>query len=412
MRAAFIGAGVAALLAAGGALFLGAQTPRQRTDPIAKLSQRLEQGEATLEYKGRFGYLESLLKELDIHPDSQVLVFSRTSLQQDKINPKSPRAIYFNDTVQVGYVQNGTVFELVAADPIDGLAFYTLPTQRTDRPRFDTDRSLCIACHGYAWVSQAFVANTYPGVDGTPAFLGGDLFHVTTHRTPFEERWGGWYVTGTHGKMRHLGNAVARNPYRPIELETENTQNLTRLDSKFDTSQYLTPHSDIVALMTLEHQTRAVYLMTALSAQFRAAASPEFPAARRPTEATLNAAVEDLVSYLTFADEIELTSPIKGTSTFTQTFPKRGPRDSKGRSLRDFNLKTRLFEYPLSYMLYTDIFDTMHPVALERVSRRLYEVLSGQDQSPAFARLPLERRRAALEIVRATKPNLPDYWRR
>lgn len=411
MNATFAGLGLAALVAAGGSYFLSAQTTRQRTDLVAKLSERVERGDVKLEYKGRFGYLESLLKELDINPDSQVLVFSRTSLQQDKINPKAPRAIYFNDTVQVGSVQNGTVFELVAADAIDGLAYYTLPTKQMERPRFDTDRSLCIACHGYAWVSQAFVANTYPGVDGTPAFLGGDLFHVTDHRTPFEERWGGWYVSGTHGRMKHLGNAVARNPYRPIELETRNTQNLTKLAGKFDTSKYLTPHSDIVALMTLEHQTRAVYLMTALSAQFRAAASPDYPAARRPTEASLKAAVENLVSYLTFADEIVLTSAVKGTSTFTQTFPRRGPRDTKGRSLRDFNLKTRVFEYPLSYMIYSDIYDTMHPVALERVSRRLFEVLSGQDQSPAYARLTPARRRAALEIIRATKPNLPDYWR-
>jgi hypothetical protein len=228
--------------------------------------------------------------------------------------------------------------------------------------------------------------------------MGGDLFHVTDHTTPFEDRWGGWYVTGTHGKMQHLGNAYAENPYRPVELQTRHTQNQTSLVTKFDVTKYLTPYSDLIALMTLEHQTRAYYLMAALSAQFRAFAANDLPPAKRPTEASLNAAVNELVAYLTFTTEAKLTSPIKGVSTFTQTFPQRGPRDPKGRSLRDFNLQTRVFEYPLSYTVYSEIFDKMHPRALEQVQRGLFQELSKPQN------------RAALEILRATKPNLPEYF--
>jgi hypothetical protein len=375
------------------------QTPRERTDPASKLAARLERGETTLEYKDKWGYLQSLLKELDIKTDSQVLVFSRTSLQQDKIGPKTPRAIYFNDTVAVGMVQNGELFEVEAADPVAGTIFYTLDTKKMDRPKLESDRSLCLACHSAAWVAHAFVATVYPGADGAPFFMGGDLFHVTDHRTPFEQRWGGWYVTGTHGKMEHLGNAVANNPYRPVELETKGAQNQTSLATKFDVTKYLTPYSDLIALMTLEHQTRALYYMAALSAQFRAADGNESPANKRPTAADLDKAVENLVSYLTFDDEAKLTSPIKGVSTFTKTFPQRGPRDAKGRSLRDFNLKTRMFEYPLSYTVYTEVFDKMYPKAQERVYRRLFEQLSKPEN------------RAALEILRETKPNLPDYYR-
>ncbi len=385
-----------AVLAGFGAVV--AQTPREHTDLAAKLAKRLETGEATLEYKNKWGYLQSLLRELDINTDSQVLVFSRTSLQQDKIGPKTPRAIYFNDTIAVGMVQNGVVFEITAADPV-ATQFYTLDTTKVEKPKIEGDRSICLACHGYVWAAHAFVATVYPGVDGAPFFMGGDLFHVTDHRSPFEERWGGWYVTGTHGKMQHLGNAVARNPYRPVELETKGTQNLTSLVDKFDATKYLTPTSDLIALMTLEHQTKAMYLMNALSAQFIASTASNQPANKRPTEAQLSAAVDDLVSYLTFSDEAKLTSPIKGVSTFTQTFPKRGPRDSRGRSLRDFNLQTRLFEYPLSYIIYTEIFDKMDPRALDRVYHRLYEELSKPQN------------RAALEILRDTKPNLPDYYR-
>ena len=401
MRRAIPSLVAAAAVAVFGTVLLNAQFTHKRNNLVEKLAERMDRGEVNLEYSGPWGYLPSLLKELDINIDSQVLVFSRTSLQQERIGPKTPRAIFFNDTVQVGSVQNGRVFEIVAADADQGAVFYTLDVTKVDKPKLDKDPNLCLACHSNFNAAHAFVATVYPGVDGSPAFLGGDLFKVTDHRTPFEERWGGWYVTGTHGKMKHLGNAVARNPYRPIELETKNTQNVTSLAKKFDVTKYLTPTSDLIALMTLEHQTRAVYYMTALSNLFRSSNDIELTQSKRPSDAKLDAAVENLVSYLTFSDEAKLTDPIKGVSTFTQTFPQRGPRDSKGRSLRDFELKTRVFKYPLSYMIYSDIFDTMHPRAKERVLRRLYEVLSG----------PGEGKHAALEIVRETKPNLPDYWR-
>lgn len=386
------------LLALAAVAALTAQTPAERTNAAAKLAVRLERGETTLEYKNKWGYLQDLLKHLDINTDSQVLVFSRTSLQQDKIGPKTPRALYFNDTIAVGMVQNGALFEITAADPTDGVSFYSVDTKRVEQPVLNRDRSLCLACHSNYWAPHAFVATVYAGEDGAPFFMGGDLFHVTDHTTPFEDRWGGWYVTGTHGKMQHLGNAYAPNPYRPVELQTRGTQNQTSLVTKFDVTKYLTPYSDLIALMTLEHQTRAFYHMASLNAQYAAAGNGELPANRRPTEASLTTAVETLVSYLTFANEIKLTSPIKGVSTFTQTFPQRGPRDPKGRSLRDFNLQTRIFEYPLSYTVYTDIFDKITPKALERVYRRLFEELSKPQN------------RAALEILRATKRNLPEYF--
>jgi hypothetical protein len=379
-------------LAVGGFTFVLSQTQTPASDPVAKLAARLESGEATLEYSGRWGYLESLLKQLDIHTDSQVLVFSKTSLQQERIGPRTPRAIFFNDTIAVGSVQNGELFEITVDDADAGVQFYALPVRKVDSARIEKERYLCLQCHNYRLAPQTFVATVYPSVDGTPAYLGGnDLFNVTDSRTPFEDRWGGWYVSGTHGSMQHLGNAVAHNPYRPVELETKGTQNLTSLTSKFDVTPYLEPTSDLIALMTLEHQTRAHYYMAALNAQFRSKAKPE----------DINAAIENLVSYLTFSDEAKLTDPIKGVSTFTETFPMRGPRDSKGRSLRDFDLKTRLFRYPLSYTLYSSVFDQMIPEARERIYRGLWDALNTSDP----------KKKAALEIFRETKPNLPDYWR-
>ena len=66
-----------------------------------------------------------------------------------------------------------------------------------------------------------------------------------------------------------------------------------------------------------------------------------------------------MVGYMLFVDEAPMNGPIKGVSTFTKTFPARGPADKQGRSLRDFDLQKRLFKYPLSYMIYTKAFDSM-----------------------------------------------------
>ena len=102
---------------------------------------------------------------------------------------------------------------------------------------------------------------------------------------------------------------------------------------------------------------------------------------------------------------------ITSTPGFAKDFVRRGPRDAKGRSLRDFDLERRLFKYPCSYLIYSAAFDGMPADVREYVLRRLYEVLTGADRAPEFAHLSAADRKAILEILVATKPNLPDYWR-
>ena len=117
-----------------------------------------------------------------------------------------------------------------------------------------------------------------------------------------------------------------------------------------------------------------------------------------------------MVGYMLFADEEPLKQPVAGVSTFTKTFAERGPRDPQGRSLRDFDLQKRLFRYPLSYLIYSAAFDAMPGIVRERVYQRLYDILTGQDKSQKFAAISRAGRQAVLEIVRATKPKLPEYW--
>ena len=181
------------------------------------------------------------------------------------------------------------------------------------------------------------------------------------------------------------------------------------LEGRFDTSKYLVPTSDIVALMTLEHQTRAINLITSVSAQARSLLKKGPLSAAVKTK--LDAAIEEIVMALMFADEAELHEPVKGVSTFTQSFPQRGPRDKQGRSLRDFDLRKRMFRYPLSYMIYSEIFDNMEPSVQQRVYQRIYEILSGKDTSAKYARLSAGDRSSILAILRDTKSNLPEYFR-
>jgi hypothetical protein len=202
--------------------------------------------------------------------------------------------------------------------------------------------------------------------------------------------------------LRHLGNAYAPNPDRPFDLQTEGTQNLTSLASKLDTMKYLTGTSDIVALMTLEHQARMTNLIIGVGQQFRRALNV---GALESSRNSLDRAVGQLVDYMLFVDG-PIEDPMKGVSTFTTTFPQRGPRDRMGRSLRDFDLQKRLFKYPLSYMIYNEAFDALPAAARERIYQRLQDVLSGKDQSPKFAHLSAGDRQAILEILRDTKAGL------
>lgn len=377
-------------------------------DAVFRLGRQIQQGEASLLYDPKLGYLPSLLKDLDVNADSQVLVFSKTSFQQALISPKNPRAIFFNDDVAIGAVPGGKVFEISALDPARGVMFYTLDMRSSQSPHFERGGSVCGECHNpiSVLVPGLMVTSVIPNADGTPFFTGA-FFNVTDHRTPIGERWGGWYVTGT--SEPHLGNAIAPDPEHPTELETKGTQNLLSLAGRFDLSKYPVPTSDVVALMTLEHQTRLINLITSVGAQARSLIEKgklDEAASRR-----LDQAVEEIVSSMLFAGEAPLHQPVKGVSSFTETFPRRGPRDKKGRSLRDFDLQKRMFRYPLSYMVYSPIFDNLPDSVRDRVYHRLYEVLTGKDNSQKYARIPSQDRANILEILRDTKPDLPDYFK-
>jgi hypothetical protein len=389
-------------------------------DVVARLQRRIDAGEVKLQSDDNFGYLRSVLRALNVPESSQVLVFSKTSFQAPRIAPRTPRALYFNDQVAVGFVRTGDVLEFAAHDPKLGVVFYTLDQEKSAHPQFER-RDTCLQCHqsgGTLGVPGMVVRSVYPDSTGMPLFHAGTF--VTDHRSPLKERWGGWYVTGTHGAQTHMGNAVVEDRNQPDRLQSEDTQNRTDLHGKVDTGAYLTPHSDIVALMTLEHQTQMVNLIIRIGWEARLAVYDSAAIGKalgRPANELsesanhrINSAVEELVEYMLFSGETHLTAPIQGTSNFAREFAGVGPRDRLGRSLREFDLRTRMFRYPCSYMIYSEAFDRLPAEALEQVYRRLFEVLTGKDASAPFVHLTAADRKAIYEILQATKAGLPAYW--
>jgi hypothetical protein len=393
---------------------------RPLSDPITKLQSSIASGTLPLEFDENTGYLRSVLKALRVAPESQVLVFSKTSFQAPRISPRMPRAIYFNDQVSVGWVRGGDVLEIASVDPKQGIVFYTLDQEKTAKPRFER-RDTCLQCHATGatlGVPGLVVRSVFPEPSGMPLFQAGSF--VTDHRSAFKERWGGWYVTGTHGSQVHMGNALVRDRDKPGELESTGTQNVTDLAKHFDTAAYLTPYSDVVALMALEHQSHMTNLITRVGFEARLAThdSAAINKALGQPEGQLsdsanrriNNAVEELLEYMLFLQETRLTEPVKGVSGFAEAFTRDAVRDRQGRSLRDLDLQTRLLRHPCSYLIYSEAFDALPEAARARLYRRLWEVLTGRDTTAKFGKLAAPDRKAILEILRDTKKGLPDYW--
>ena len=374
-------------------------------DPVAALVRRLDEGQARLAFDTSSGYLRSLLAELKVPLDSQALVFSQASFQAPHINIRNPRAVYFNDTVSVGWVRGGDILEIAAQDPRQGVIFYELKQEPTERPT-PVRNDQCLACH-LSWETLGVPGLTIQSVHPLPdekSYVNG---FTTVHGSPLEERWGGWWVTGDHGGAKHMGNI----PVMPADKGKSRLANPTRVlpsvEGLFDLAGYPTPYSDVVAMMVLAHQTHMTNLITRVGWEARLNdAKPSADAASRVREAA-----RDLVDYMLFVDEAPLVGPVKGTSGFAERFAAEGPRDSRGRSLRELDLRRRLFRYPCSYMIYTDAFDALPSAAKTAVYERLFEVLSGKEVHPRYRRLSAADRQAIREILSETKKDLPAYFR-
>jgi hypothetical protein len=390
------------------------------SDPVSQLQHQLESGKAHLVYEPKHGYLQSVLELLKVPPQSQTLVFSKTSFQYPKISPEHPRALYFNDDVYVGSVHDGKAIEIVSFDPMQGAIFYLLDERQVEKPAFQRAELDCTQCHiaaGTRGIPGVLLRSVHPTATGT--LVSGTKSFITDQESPWNERWGGWYVTGAWGTAPHMGNAASTSE---VSSEPADVKSLLHT---FDPSVYLVPDSDVVAHLVLAHQTQMHNLITLTNYKTRLAlyAQNNAPSDKAATDTPLSDVArrqfekpaEQLLRYLLFVNETPLPDaghdPIGTGSAFAREFSGKGPRDSKGRSLRDLDLHSRIFRYPCSYLVYSDSFDALPEPAKGYVYHRLLEVLSGTDQGQDFARLSAADRQAVLEILLETKHGLPQEWR-
>ncbi len=345
-------------------------------DPVTELQRSLAAGAASLAFDGRLGFLRSLLETLSVPVESQILLFSKTGIQHPFTSPENPRALYFNDRVIVGYIPGAPVLEVASHDPRQGVIFQTLPQDvgLGAPPRF-TRPDRCLTCHLSAnslGVPGILVRSMFTEATGrTRPQLGSA---IVDHRTPFAQRWGGWYVTGTHGEAKHMGNAMVTAALeRGDEAISERTLNRTALDARVDAAAFPVASSDITALLVFDHQGHAMNLLTRLGWETRVAQADgraDF------SSGELRALANDTADYLLFVDEPPLASPVRGISRFAEVFGAGGPRDGKGRSLRELDLQTRLFKYRCSYMIASPAFEALPGEAKTAVYARLRDVLA------------------------------------
>ncbi len=354
--------------------------PAEPQDPIERLKG------TTLEFEPRQGYLRSLLAALKIDPASQTLVFSKTSRQSNFIGPKTPRALYFNQDTYVGWIPGAPLIEIITIHPTRGTHYYTLRNDRSVPAEFRPETKDCTLCHGRR--GGLFASSSRIGPAGYPAVFA-PSFNVTP-ALALEHRWGGWYVTGTHGAQRHMGNVVSTEDDESI-LHEDRGANVTDLRRFLDVGRYLGPDSDIVALMVMESQMDVQDALERTATEIQSGA--EISEACRP-----------LVRALLSSDEVKLTAPIKGTSAFATRYEESAIKDAKGRSLSQLDLKTRLQKYPCSPLIYSPSFDALPPAAKEEIGKQILRTLFGKgDESPSISSAD---RKTLLEILRETKPGL------
>ena len=379
-------------------------------DAVAIVNRHLESGTTQLTYDAETGYLKSVLDAMKLSTKSQLLVYSKTSVQATRISPSNPRALYFSDDVVVGYVRGAPFMEFAALDPKKGVVFYTLDQRPSRAPRMGRAPE-CRRCH------ESPASMGVPGMilrsvpTGTDGLVYQRLASYTTdHRSPIAQRWGGWYVTGNLGGAEHMGNVLVPSPDDRDAKLTSN-EPLTSVDGRFDRHGYLTPFSDVVALLVFEHQMHMIDLLVRMGWEAQVAlAAPINDTNTQLTQTLLANDARELVDYLLFVDETPPPHPV-ASSDFAREFAARGPFDRKGRSLRQLDLSHRLLRYPCSYMVYSRAFEALPQQAKAAIYARLWAVLSGEARDGEYGKLSTADRRAVIEILRDTKTDLPAYFK-
>jgi hypothetical protein len=368
---------------------------RPTADRVAKLNDALARGTQTLRRDARTGYLTAVLDALGVPPESQLLVFSKTGVQRAYTSPRNPRALYFDQSVAVGYAPGAPMLELAAHDSRQGVVFYTL--DQAAAPPALVRRTTCLTCHvtaGTLDVPGLIARSNHVREDGTvmPQMSSHDVDHHTSH----PDRWGGWFVTSEgapppYQQLGHLGNVTFSG-----KGNTSNQVFVDWLSSAPETRGYLSPLSDIAGLLVFDHQSHAINLLTRLNWEARIGGGK------------VHALARELADYLLFTGETGPSAPVTPRPEFAAGLESRVPKDHLGRSFGQLDLGDRLLRYPCSYMIYSGAFEALPADVRQTVYARMIDVLSRPEPDTRRVRIKPDDRRAILEILKETKPDFPQ----
>ncbi|MFP6859279.1 MAG: hypothetical protein VCA73_18515 [Roseibacillus sp.] len=392
---------------------------RKPQDPMSLLMEKIDAGEVTITEENGKPLVERLLRELKLDKDTQVLVFSKTSLQKRAVSYRNPRAIYFNESVYLGWMPNGRV-EVASFDPEIGPLFYFQRQLDDTRSRLFVRTRSCLGCHaGNAtnFIPGSLGRSVYP--DRTGRVLKGiEDYRRSGHHIPLQDRYGGWFVSGQHGKMRHMGNSIATREDGQVTIDRKRFANLEKLDQFFPTDSYLAPGSDIAALLVFDHQVTMHHRLVeatyrARQALFDSKLDPmetdvaKLAAGRSIREFTEG--VDKVIDYMLFREEIALPK-VSCDANFRRAFTANKRTDKGGYSLKDLRLDGRIFEHRCSFMIYSPSFEHMPPMLRGAIYDRLHQILTAQAPVKGFEHLGAEERTRIFEILRETKKDLPAKW--
>ena len=378
---------------------------RELNDPFTRLIADFESGKRELDNRSGKAFIASLLEHLDVPASSQLLVFSRTSLQTRRISGSNPRALYFNENVYVGYIPGGKV-EIISLDPDLGGIFYIFDIPKRDELPVIERSGRCMNCHAVAETRRV------PGLSIRSVIPGSNWGKLVSfrnkqigHQVPFSERFGGWHVTGEPGLTDHKGNRIGRKEGGKIVTD------VIEPGTEFDWSAYLAWTSDILPHLLLEHQAGFVNL--ALEATYRGRTYQHIGKGKFKPEnvAVLHGLAEELVGYLLFAGEAKFPAGgIRVDPQCREDFLADRKEASNGISLKDLDLETRLFKHRCSYLIYSDVFQATPDLFRQRVYQVLGEAISTEKPDPDFAYLSGTEKKAIRGILRETLSDLPDGW--
>ncbi|MES2695242.1 MAG: hypothetical protein V4773_17335 [Verrucomicrobiota bacterium] len=392
-------------------------------DALTRVKARIATGELKFE-GGERQVLAALLKALDVPAESQLLVFSKTSLQRSRIRPERPRALYFSDDVYVGWVPGGMI-EVAAVDPQLGPVFYSFEAGAVKgaAPEIVRDAD-CMRCHGGTFVRDVpgvIARSVFPSVTGEPLLRFGST--VVDDQTPFEQRWGGWYVTGYRGAQPHRGNTFGVDKdgeliFTPVEKRPGDVAGL------FDSADYLAQTSDVVALLVFEHQMamqnalthasfaarRMLAYQKSLQEHFKEQAAGSDDLVFDSVKSVFASEVENVVDRLLFREEAALPEGVEGSAAFRASFAQGAPRSAAGHALKDLALNGHMFAQRCSYLIYSETFRTLPAPLKGRILDRLGDVLLGGGPKDRYAYLGAEERRRIFEILIETHPDAKARW--